>query len=49
MVLRWAAAAFLITDKSFRRIQGYRDLWMLKAVLDQTGQQNQTYSAKQVA
>jgi len=36
MVLRWAAAAFLITEKSFRKIQGYRDLWMLKAVLNQT-------------
>jgi putative transposase len=33
MVLRWAAAAFLITEKSFRKIQGYRDLWMLKAVI----------------
>ncbi len=30
------AAAFLMTEKSFRKIQGYRDLWMLKAVLDQT-------------
>ncbi len=35
MVLRWAAAAFLITEKSFRKIQGYRDLWMLKAALDE--------------
>jgi putative transposase len=35
MVLRWAAAAFLITEKNFRKIQGYRDLWMLKAVLDE--------------
>ncbi len=35
MVLRWAAAAFLLTEKSFRRIQGYRDLWMLKAVLEE--------------
>jgi putative transposase len=34
MVLRWAAAAFLITEKSFRKIQGYRDLWMLKAILE---------------
>lgn len=33
MVLRWTAAAFLETEKSFRRIQGYRDLWMLKAKL----------------
>jgi hypothetical protein len=34
MVLRWAAAAFLITEKGFRKIQGYRDLWMLKAILE---------------
>jgi len=31
VVLRWAAAAFLMTEKHFRRILGYRDLWMLKA------------------
>ena len=35
MVLRWAAAAYLETEKSFRRIIGYRDLWALKAVLDE--------------
>ncbi len=35
MVLRWAAAAFLITERNFRKIQGYRDLWTLKAVLDE--------------
>jgi transposase-like protein len=34
MVLRWVAAAFLATEKDFRRIQGYRDLWMLKAKLE---------------
>ncbi len=34
MVLRWAAA-YLITERSFRKIQGYRDLWMLQAVLDE--------------
>lgn len=33
MVLRWVACAFLTTEKNFRRIQGYRDLWMLKAKL----------------
>src|SRR5947209_13325562 len=33
MVLRWAAAAFLITESNFRRIMGYRDLWMLEAAL----------------
>ena len=34
MVKRWVAAAFLDAEKSFRRILGYRDLWMLKAVLN---------------
>ena len=34
MVLRWVAAAFLETEKNFRRVQGYRDLWMLKAKLN---------------
>ncbi len=33
MVLRWAASAFLEMEKNFRRIQGYQDLWMLKAKL----------------
>lgn len=35
MVLRWAAAAYMETEKNFRRIIGYRDLWALKAVLDE--------------
>lgn len=34
MVLRWAASAFLQTEKSFRKIQGFRDLWMLQAKLN---------------
>lgn len=34
MVLRWAASAFLATEKNFRKIQGYRDLWILKARLE---------------
>jgi len=34
MVLRWTAAAFLATEKNFRRIQGYNDLWMLQAILN---------------
>ena len=32
--LRWAAAAALETEKSFRKVMGHRDLWMLKAALD---------------
>ena len=34
MPARWAAAAFLETEKHFRRIMGYRDLWALKAILE---------------
>lgn len=34
MPARWSAAAFLETEKRFRKIMGYRDLWALKAILD---------------
>jgi len=34
MALRWAATAMLETEKSFRRIMGYRQLWILKSYLD---------------
>lgn len=33
MVMRWMAAAYLDTEKHFRRIMGYKDLWMLDAAL----------------
>jgi putative transposase len=35
MVLRWAATAFLATEANFHRLAGHRDLWTLKAFLDQ--------------
>jgi transposase-like protein len=35
MVLRWAATAYLETEQHFRKIIGYRDLWMLQAALDE--------------
>jgi len=41
MVLRWAAAAFLATEQKYRRILGYRQLWILKAHLDQPRQQQE--------
>jgi hypothetical protein len=31
----WAASAWVATEKSFRRIQGYQELWALKSVLDE--------------
>jgi len=33
MILRWAAAAYLETEKHFRRVMGYKSLWMLEAAL----------------
>jgi len=33
MILRWAAAAYLETEKHFRRIMGYKELWILEAAL----------------
>jgi len=33
MVQRWAAASFLATEKNFRRIMGWKDLWQLEAIL----------------
>ena len=34
MVLRWVASALIETEKSFRRIMGCAQLWMLKSYLD---------------
>jgi len=31
---RWSPAAWLEAEKAFRRIMGYKHLWMLKAALD---------------
>ncbi len=33
MAVRWTAAGYLQAEKSFRRIQGFRDLWVLAAAL----------------
>jgi putative transposase len=52
MALRWAAAAALETEKHFRKIMGHRDLWMLKAALDEgqvTPQPSPRQSAAEVA
>ena len=35
MALRRTATAFIETKKTFSRILGYRDLWMLKAHMDE--------------
>lgn len=33
MELRWSVTEFLETEKRFRKIMGYKDLWILKAKL----------------
>jgi transposase-like protein len=35
MALRWAAASLVATEKNFRKLLGYKLLWMLQAYLDQ--------------
>lgn len=39
MALRWAAAAFLKTEKSYRRIMGPDQLWMLEPYLNEPSEQ----------
>lgn len=41
MVLRWATAALLETEKHFHRIAGHKQLWVLKAFLDRPDQVKQ--------
>jgi putative transposase len=41
MALRWAAAAFVETEKHYRRIMGYEQLWILKAALDEPADQKE--------
>ena len=45
MVLRWAASAYLATEKGFRRIMGYQQLWMLRSYLDEN-QESATVAAQ---
>jgi len=32
MVLRWVAGAYRLTEKKFRKLMRYRDLWALAAI-----------------
>ena len=41
MAMRWAAVAFVETEEHYRRIMGYEHLWVLKAFLDEAGEQPQ--------
>ena len=39
MAVRWTASALVSSSKNFRKVMGYKDLWMLKANL-QPNEQN---------
>jgi putative transposase len=40
MVQRWAASAWLLTEKQFRKVVGHRDLWALAAALEREHKSN---------
>ncbi len=44
MVVRWAAAALLETEKHYKKIMGYRDLWQLQAHLNELDVQHRLAS-----
>lgn len=46
MIERWVAASFLATEKNFRRIMGWKDLWQLKAIL---GREQKSATQQEVA
>lgn len=48
MVMYWAASAWLEVEKSFRRIQGYQELWVLKSVLDDDFTENKLVQERRV-
>ena len=49
MALRWAATGFIEAQKSFRKIQGIKDLWILKAALGRLDKQTHVDEARMAA
>ena len=49
MALRWTAAGFLEAQKSFRKIQGVKDLWILQAALGRPLKQARVDVSKKAA
>ena len=49
MALRWTAAGFLEAQKSFRKIQGIKELWILKTALGRADKQAHVDEAKRAA
>jgi transposase-like protein len=49
MALRWTAAGFIEAQKSFRKIQGIDDLWILRAALKRPEEQTHVDARKRAA
>lgn len=49
MALRWTATGFLEAQKSFRKIQGIKELWILKAALGRLDKQAHVDAVKRAA
>ena len=49
MILRWTAAGVLEAERQFRRVNGYRDLPLLRAALDRASPSTETTTATAVA
>jgi putative transposase len=49
MVQRWAASAWLLTEKNFRRIIGHADLWALASILGRDIKRNDAVKKENVA
>ncbi len=48
MALRWAASAFVETEKSYRKIMGHAQLWILQAKLDAQPQNQAVVETRRV-
>jgi len=48
MLLRWVATALIETEKSFRRIMGWKQLWMLKSYLDDSAESGEVAQERKV-
>jgi transposase-like protein len=46
MVVRWAATSLLTTEKHYKKVMGYRDLWQLKTALEELDVQHGLASAR---
>lgn len=47
MAQRWVASAWLVTEKHFRKIDGYKDLWALAAILERDTSNKKSVSEEQ--